>query len=52
MTFTDPQKIGPVNCFEQGSVFTNRSQEHSLSSSLRFNKFERNTTSDWLNHTV
>ena len=32
-----------------GSVFTNHSQEHSLSFSPRFSKFECNTTSDWLN---
>ena len=33
-------------------VFTNHSQEHSLSFSPKFGKFECNTTSDWLNHTV
>ena len=35
-----------------GAVFTNHSQEHSLSVSPRFSKFECNTTSDWLNRTV
>ena len=33
-------------------VFTNHSQEHSLSFSPKFCKFECNTTSDWLNHMV
>ena len=38
---------------EVGSVdFTNYSQEHSLFCSPNFRKFECNTTSDWLNHTV
>ena len=32
-----------------GSVFTKHSQEHFLSISQRFSKFECNTTSDWLN---
>ena len=40
-------------CFPfPGSVFTNDSQEHSLSYSPRFSKVECNTTSDWLNQTV
>ena len=35
---------------QPGSVFTNHSQEHSLSFSQRFHKSECNTTSDQLNH--
>ena len=35
-----------------GCVFTNHSQEHSLSFSQRICQFECNTTSDWLNRMV
>ena len=33
-----------------GSIFPNVSQEHFLSFTPIFCKFDRNTTSDWINH--
>ena len=43
--------LSMASMMEPGSVFTNHSQEHSLSSS-QFCIFECNTTSDWLNRMV
>ena len=34
----------------KATVFAKLSQEHSLSYSTKFSKFESNATSDWLNH--
>ena len=41
-----------IRMWQSGSVFTNHSQEHSLSFSSRFCEFKYNTTYDWLNRMV
>ena len=44
--------VGEYGPREPGSVFTNHSQEHSFSFSPKLCKFESNTTSYMLNHTI
>ena len=50
-SFLQVNNIQPLkDLIKVGSVFTNHSQEHSLSFSS--NRFESNITSDWLNNMV